>query len=115
MAMFSRLGPLSIDCDCPPYPVVEASQRIGIRRPEDVRWCRLSHYLTEPPAWRDLLRLESWKYLLGLSDRRRSRSCVCGQPLPCLARYAFTYNTGARESYLLGQCGRCRTVYWEEP
>jgi hypothetical protein len=112
--MFSRLGPLEISCDCPPYAIVEASQRIGLRTPEDVRWCRLGHYLNEPPTWREVFRLHSWKYLLGLGDRRK-KMCVCGQPLPCLARYAFTYNTGMEESYLLGQCSRCKTVFWEEP
>jgi hypothetical protein len=113
--MFSHLGPLDIECDCPPYVVVQASRRIGVRTPEDVRWCRLNHFLAEPPSWRQLLSLEGIKSALGLGDRRKSKTCICGQPLPCLARYAFTYSTGAEASYLLGQCGRCRTVFWEEP
>jgi hypothetical protein len=113
--MIQRLGPLDIDCDCPPYAIVQASKRIGIRRPEDVRWCRLIHFLNEPPSWRELLSLQSWKYFLGGREWRKAKVCVCGQPLPCLAKYAFTYNTGSEESYLLGQCGRCRTVFWEEP
>jgi hypothetical protein len=113
--MFSRLGPVEIECDCPPYAVVQASQRIGLRTPEDVRWCRLGHFLREPPTWRELFSLEGIKGVLGMRDRRKAKTCVCGQPLPCLARYAFTYNTGVEESYLLGQCGRCRTVFWEEP
>jgi len=111
----SRLGPLTIECDCPPYPIVEAAQRVGVRDPADVRWCRLSHFLNEPPTWRELFSLQGWKSILGIGRQQRARSCVCGQPLPCLARYAFTYNTGSEESYLLGQCGRCRTVFWEEP
>jgi hypothetical protein len=112
--MFSHLGPLEIECDSPSYAVVEASRRIGLRDPEDVRWCRLSHFLSEPTSWRELLSLQGLKQLLGLADRKKHKTCLCGQPLPCLARYAFTYNSGAEESYLLGQCGRCRTIFWEK-
>jgi hypothetical protein len=111
----SRLGLLTVECDCPPYAIVAAAQRVGIREPEDVRWSRLSHHLNEPPSWRELLSLHGLRTALGFARRRDCRNCVCGQPMPCLAQYAFTYNTGTEESYLLGQCGRCRTVFWEEP
>jgi hypothetical protein len=113
--MYSHLGPLEVECDSPSYIIVEASRRIGLRDPEDVRWCRLRHFLSEPPSWRELLSLQGLKHVLGLSDRKKHKCCLCGQPLPCLARYAFTYNTGNEESYLLGQCSRCRTIFWEEP
>jgi len=42
------------------------------------------------------------------------KTCRCGQKLPSLDRYTFTYLTGHEASYLLGQCPRCKTVYWEE-
>jgi hypothetical protein len=31
-----------------------------------------------------------------------------------LERCTFTFRDGRQRDYLLGQCGRCRTVFWEE-
>ena len=53
--MANPLGPIEIDCDAPPYAIVRACQRIGIRTPEDVRWARLSHFLTSPDRTRTVL------------------------------------------------------------
>jgi len=36
----TRLGPILIDCDAPPYAIVQACERRGLRSPLDVRWCR---------------------------------------------------------------------------
>jgi hypothetical protein len=41
--MFSRLGPINIDCDAPAYGVVEACEKLGFQSPLDVRWCGMSH------------------------------------------------------------------------
>jgi hypothetical protein len=101
--MPDQLGPLEIDCDAPPYTIVQASAAVGIRMPEDVRWCRLRHFLDRHAGWRKVL---------GLS-RPAAESCTCGQALPKLVRYLFTLNTGEEMSYLLGQCRRCRSVFWD--
>ena len=34
--MSSRLGPLQIECDAPPYMIVSACRKIGFESPEDV-------------------------------------------------------------------------------
>jgi hypothetical protein len=54
-----------------------------------------------------------WKALLG---RRRGEplGCTCGQGLPPLRRYEFTLRWGTEVEYLLGQCPRCATMFWEE-
>jgi hypothetical protein len=31
-----------------------------------------------------------------------------------MERYVFTYASGAQSMYLLGQCNRCGTIFWEE-
>jgi hypothetical protein len=55
----------------------------------------------------------SWKLFFGRGDPQE-QTCTCGEPLPALEKYAFTLNSGRVLDYLLGQCARCRTVYWEE-
>jgi hypothetical protein len=95
-----QLGPIRVDCDAPPYCVVEASTKVGIESPADVPWYRLSHLTKGPgPA---LLRL-----------RQSGVVCRCGEPLsePCVAQFNFL--SGAVIDYLLVQCKRCHAVYWE--
>jgi hypothetical protein len=111
--MSSSLGPLEIDCDAPPYSVVCACRRVDLQDPEDVRWCRLGPRLDIAASEWDLLKRQPWKLLVRLSASNTAR-CVCGQKLPSLDRYTFTYLTGHESSFLLGQCKRCRTIYWEE-
>lgn len=110
--MSSQLGPIEVHCDAPAYPVVRACRRIGIRTPEDARWCRLSHFLTEAGGWKGLFHPLTWKKLLGRDPDEKT--CSCGARLPILEKVTFTFTTGREESYLLGQCGHCRTVFWEE-
>jgi hypothetical protein len=112
-AMANRLGPIDVFCDSPPYSIVRACSRVGIKSPEDVRWLRMSHYLTHHVGWRDILKHQPWKVLLGMSEPERQKVCNCRQKLPVLEKYTFTLITGNEVSYLIGQCGRCRTVYWE--
>jgi hypothetical protein len=102
------------ECDSLPYPLVRACRKIGLRDPEDVRWCRLSHVQNPRPRWRDLFRLGTWKVLLGLREPGPMH-CCCGLPLPLLERYTFTLKSGRQEYFLLGQCETCRAIYWEEP
>ena len=57
----------------------------------------------------------NWKAALGGSVRaRKALACGCGTELPVMERYVFTYGTGAQSTYLLGQCPRCHTIFWEE-
>ena len=112
--MSSPLGPIEILCDAPPYPIVRAGHRIGLLTPEDVRWCRMSRFLkehAERPGGG--FHLPGWKLLLGMG-RGPEGACTCGQKLPLLERYTFTFRTGEEVFYLIGQCGRCRTVFWDE-
>jgi hypothetical protein len=107
------LGPLEIVCDAPPYSIIQACQRIGIKTPEDVRWCRMTHFCYGDTAEDDPLRVQAWKLFLGMG-RAGKAACNCGQKLPSLEKCTFTFLTGRELSYYIGQCPRCRTVYWDE-
>jgi hypothetical protein len=111
--MFHRSNTVGFECDSLPYPLVKACRKVGFCDPEDVRWCRLSHLRPRAPGWRELFSLRTWKALFGL--REVDRRCSCGRHLPTLERFTFTLKSGRAEEYLLGQCGACRTIYWEEP
>lgn len=111
--MFSRLGPIDVQCDAPSYPIVQACRRVGIETPEDVRWCRLSHFLSQSPGWKGLFHVETWKTLLG-GQRSVEKTCSCGGHLPGLDRVTFTLRSGSEISYLIGQCRACRSVFWED-
>ncbi len=95
------LGPIDILCDAPPYPVVKACAGLGFEEPQDVRWSRLDRRRPPRPA--------------GLFPWLRSAAprCTCGQPLPALESYTFTFTSGSQAQYYLGQCPRCRTIYWD--
>lgn len=112
--MFSRSQPPEIECDAPPYSVVRACHMIGLQSPEDVRWCRLSRYRKRPPSRLDIFNPKSWKVLLGMGEGEKS-NCTCGRALPALEMYTFTFISGRAKHYLLGQCPRCRSIFWEEP
>jgi len=105
---FSRLGPLEVTCDAPSYKVVQACRRVGLQEPEDVRWCRLREFLTQPAGWKSLFR----RLLAG--DEGEHKGCTCGGHFPTLDRVTFTFTTGHEVTYLIGQCRRCRTVFWDE-
>ncbi|HEV3258668.1 MAG TPA: hypothetical protein VG013_17465 [Gemmataceae bacterium] len=110
--MFSWSKSLDIDCDAPSYAIVRACRRIGVVTPEDVRWCRMNRFLSAHPTWREVLKRPPWKALLGMAQPE-ARTCSCGQKLPLLEKCTFTFNTGQEVSYLIGQCRRCRTVFWD--
>jgi hypothetical protein len=113
--MSSSLGPLEITCDAPPYPVVRASHGLGFVKPEDVRWARMSHFQAERESVWELLNPLAWKNALaGQGRTRKPVTCSCGLDLPTLERYLFTYADGRQEAYMLAQCLRCHTVFWEE-
>jgi hypothetical protein len=104
--MFSRLGSIDIRCDAPPYDVVRACEKLGFCAPLDVCWRRVSHFLGEPEGF--------FGFLLYIARGQCQRqTCTCGKPIPILEKYAFSLLTNADEDYLLGQCARCWTMYWD--
>src|SRR5262245_62148320 len=107
--MANKYDTIEITCDAPPYCVVKVCNLIGIQSPEDVRWRRMSHHLSEPIGYSDTELFSSFTR----THHRHDRRCTCGTKLPNLDMYTFTFSTGEEASYLLGQCRRCRTVYWE--
>jgi hypothetical protein len=106
--MASQLGPIEICCDAPPYLIVQACQILRFHSPLDVRWSRMSHFLSEPTPGPRL-----WNFLFAKSPQDKS-TCACGMPLPVLESYAFTFACGKVLNYSLAQCRKCRTIYWEE-
>jgi hypothetical protein len=109
--MFQHLGQVEIHCDAPSYAVVRAVREVGLVRPEDVRWLQLSRYQAEPPRWA-LLDPRTWT--LFRRPRHQKDACTCGRRLPYLEKHLFLFASGKQLSYLLGQCRRCRTIFWEE-
>jgi hypothetical protein len=91
--MSGELGPIDIQCDAPPYPVVRACERLGLRTPQDVRWSRVNRFA-----------------LLG-----GQLTCSCDQPLPPLESYTFTFVTGKQATYYLAQCPHCNAIFWDNP
>ena len=110
--MSSKLGPLEVICDAPPYCIVRACHLIGLQEPEDVRWLRMSHFLQEHIG--EEQGASFFQKLLWSSGRMRDSSCSCGEKLPPLEKYVFTLLHHGDLYYLLGQCPRCRTIFWEE-
>jgi hypothetical protein len=108
-----QLGPLDVECDAPAYAIVHACQNVGIRTPEDVRWCRMSHFLARSEGWKGLFQFLNWESLMGRVQNGEMH-CSCGAGLPILETVTFTFTSGRDESLLLGQCARCGTVFWEE-
>lgn len=109
--MANQLGPIEVQCDAPPYAIVRACQWLGFQTPEDVRWCRIDHFLEAQADWRVILQCQPWQ----TSDTSPSpaEKCSCGTDLPQLQMFTFTLTDGRELSYLLGQCCRCRAMFWE--
>jgi hypothetical protein len=102
--MSMQLGPMEICCDAPPYNIVQACTQLGFHNPEDVRWSR-----TGRQGGFGQLALEA----IRVAGGRGTTQCVCGQRMPLLQRYLFLLLNGKELTYLLGQCERCRTIFWE--
>lgn len=99
-----------IECDAPAYPVVSACKQLGFEHPEDVRWCRVSSLRREAGGWWNLF--SRWGKLFGRGEET-SRRCPCTCKLPRLETYQFTFRSGTEASYLMSQCDRCHTIFWE--
>jgi hypothetical protein len=112
--MSSQLGPLEIRCDAPRYPIVRACELIGLRSPLDVPWYHRGRYLSHRDHDSGASGLLGWVQLL-YRGRRPGQTCLCGKALPVLREYAFESASGVETNYLLGQCPRCRAIFWQEP
>ena len=106
--MSNQLGPIEICCDAPPYLIVHACQNLEFTNPVDVRWSRISHFLSERMSG-----LRLWD-LFFTKSQSENKTCLCGLPLPVLENYAFTFAGGKVLNYGLGQCRKCHTIFWEE-
>jgi hypothetical protein len=101
--MTDDLGPIEVICDAPPYPVVRACAGLGFETPQDVRWIRTD---------RKRARRAATSLIPFLRSSRPN--CSCGEPLPELESYTFTFVSGTRAEYYLAQCTRCRTIFWDK-
>lgn len=112
--MAHSLGPLDVYCDAPPYTIVRACESLDFQSPLDVRWCRLGHFLLNPPKKKGPL-TEQFKKLFFGSESHAEICCSCGHHIPRLESYTFLLLSGKQVYYLLGQCSRCHTIFWEKP
>lgn len=111
--MAKQLGPVEVCCEAPPYPVVRACRVAGIRSPEDVRWLRRSTFRGRHPGGTRGLGAFLWGLLRG-TPGPAGRACTCGGRLPALTVLVAPVNADHAPAYVLGQCARCRTVFWDQ-
>jgi hypothetical protein len=76
-----------------------------------VRWLEGGHLLADRGISAPRSKSRRWNDLLDAGTLAQL-ACSCGQPLPYLTRYKFTLNDQDVVFYSLGQCVRCKTVYW---
>jgi hypothetical protein len=73
----------------------------------------MGRFLNEQASRHGPLSARPWDTFLG-GGNLDAHYCTCGEVLPRLECYLFVLMTGERFSYLFGQCGRCRTMFWEK-
>jgi hypothetical protein len=110
--MSEPVGPIEICCDAPPYPVVRGCRLLGFHSPEDVRWCRLSHLPARTQGQEGSLLGELLRAMLGRAVREVE--CRCGERIVHIPEFCMTFSTGEKARYLLAQCRRCHTVFWDD-
>lgn len=108
-----RRRPLKIVCEAPAYEVVKASEGIGMRSPEDVRWRRQSLPSGETVKRKGLIR-RIWRLLFAFGLPEVEETCACGSALPERSYVVVRKHSGPAIRYALAQCGRCRTIVWDE-
>src|SRR5437899_12885084 len=91
--MFDKSPSIEIRCDAPPYSIVQACRIVGMRTPEDVRWCRLSQFRETYAQQLELFKPHTWKAMWSMPELDGSR-CSCGQQMPRLEKITFTYLSG---------------------
>jgi hypothetical protein len=107
------LSPITIECDAPPYDIVQASGQIGIRTPEDVRWCHRPAHARRPAfGWRGVAG-RIWKLLFAFGIPEGGETCLCGRLLPERSPVLFRSDLRGDTAYTLAQCGQCRTIFWD--
>jgi len=92
---------------------VQGCAEAGFQTPLDVRWLRLDRASGGRDKPKGLLTFQNWTGAVGLG-RPAERTCSCGQDLPGLQRCVFILSCGRELEYLLGQCRRCRTIFWQQ-
>jgi hypothetical protein len=114
-AVFSsvHIRPLKIVCDAPPYEVVKASERVGMRSPEDVRWRRQGIPIGAA-AGRSTVVGRLWRLLFAFGLPEVEETCGCGSILPERRSVRLRTLAGSEIRYTLTQCGRCRTIVWDK-
>jgi hypothetical protein len=112
--MSSRLGPVEVDCDAPPHQIVKACEKVGFVTPLDVRWRRAGPFLEQQLGKSAGFGFHGLLTLFGQTPHPEAR-CSCGQPLPLMEGCTFVLPAKEKLRYLLGQCTRCWTMYWDIP
>jgi hypothetical protein len=110
--MSEQVGPNDVCCDAPLYRIVQACRGLGIRSPEDVRWLRMSTFRFRR-AQRTRGVTAYLRELFGGRSPNPNATCTCGGPLPGLEGTLVAFAGGRETVYSLGQCARCRTVFWD--
>jgi hypothetical protein len=108
-----QLRPIKIDCDAPAYEVVKASGRVGMRSPQDVRWCRQSAPRSESSPRQTLAR-RLWRLLFAFGLPEVEEKCGCGNTLPERRVVRIRTSSGSEIHYSMAQCDRCRTIVWDK-
>jgi hypothetical protein len=106
-------GPLEICCDAPSYWIVRACRDLGIRTPEDVRWLRLSAFKRRAPAPAPGGVAGFVAGLFGRAGAPPGAGCTCGARLPEPSASLIVVDAGEALGFRIGQCPRCRTVFWD--
>lgn len=108
-----RRKPLKLVCEAPAYEIVKASENVGMRSPEDVRWRRQAIPKRETVKRKGLLH-RLWRLLFAFGVPEAVESCGCGNPLPERRFVLLRKRSGPAIRYALTQCGHCRTILWDE-
>ena len=110
--MSEQLPSVEIQCEAPSYSVVRACAAFGFQSPLDVRWSlfcryRISQQATQPlmSSLASLLPATGWLSTVN--------HCNCGAAIPQLQPFGFLMPEGKILHYVLAQCPRCKTMYWD--
>jgi hypothetical protein len=107
-----QLGPIEVCCDAPSYWIVRACRDVGIRTPEDVRWLRASVFQYGKPG--PVRGLASFVVdLFRTPVAQPGGRCTCGARVPELTASLVVIEGSETSALRVGQCSRCRTVFWD--